>query len=86
MTIDRICFAETAGNAVSGGIKIGTTSGAADVVAATAVAGNAIGEVSSGNILKSIFSRSAAQSLFVQAVSSWNSASLELAFTLKKVF
>jgi hypothetical protein len=71
---------------VTGGIRIGTTAGGADVVAAQAVAGNAIDTVAEANILKRVFSRTAAQTLHIQAVTAWNSASVELAFVMRKVF
>ncbi|MFL5259296.1 MAG: DUF2793 domain-containing protein [Hyphomicrobiales bacterium] len=84
--IDKIHYAETAGNAVTGGIKIGTSSGGSDVVSAQAVGANALDTVADGNVLKKVFSRSSAQTLFVQAVTAWNAASVELSFVLRKVF
>jgi hypothetical protein len=84
--IDQIHFAETAGNAVTGGIKIGTASGGTDVVAAQAVSANALNTIADASILKKVFSRSSAQALHIQAVTAWNGASLELSFVLKKVF
>jgi Protein of unknown function (DUF2793) len=84
--LDQIHFAETAGNAVTGGIKIGTTAGGTDVVAAQAVGANALDTIADANVLKKVFSRSSAQTLFVQAVTGWNAASVELSFVLRKVF
>ena len=84
--IERIHFAETAGSAVTGGIRIGTSSGAADVVAAQAVGANALDTIADAALLKRVFSRSAAQTLHVQAVTDWNDASLELSFVCRKVF
>jgi hypothetical protein len=84
--IDQVHFANTTANAVTGGIKIGTTSGATDVVAAQAVGANALDTIADANVLKKVFSRSVAQTLFIQAVTAWNSASLELSFVLRKVF
>jgi hypothetical protein len=84
--IARIFYAETAGNAVTGGIRIGTTSGATDVVAAQAIGGNSLDTIGDASILKKVFSRAAAQTLFIQAVSNWNGASVELSFVLGKVF
>lgn len=81
-----IAYANTTANAVTGGIKIGTTSGGTDVVAAQAVGANAIGTVADADILKRLFSRTAAQTLYIQAVTAWNSASVELSLDLKKVF
>lgn len=84
--IAAIHYAETAGNDITDGVKIGATDGAADVVAAQAVDANAIGTIADADILRKVFSRSDAQTLFVQAVSSWNSASVEFSFALIKVF
>jgi hypothetical protein len=84
--IERIHFAETAGNAVTGGIRIGTTSGGSDVVTPQPIGANALDTIDEASIHKRVFSRSSAQTLFVQAVASWNSASVELSFELKKVF
>ncbi|MGE0212735.1 MAG: DUF2793 domain-containing protein [Parvibaculaceae bacterium] len=84
--IEAIHYAETAGNAVTGGVRIGTTSGGTDVVAAQAVGASSLGTVASGDILKRVFSRTVAQTLHVQAVTAWNSASLELSVMLRKAF
>lgn len=85
-SVSEIFFANTTANAVTGGVKIGTTSGATDVVVAQAIGANALGFIADASILKKIYSRSAAQTLFIQAVTAWNSASLELSFVLRKVF
>jgi len=69
-----IVFFNTTANAVTGGIKVGTTSGAVDVVAAQAVGANALVYITDATLLKRIFSTSATQQLFIQAVTSWNSA------------
>jgi hypothetical protein len=84
--IGEIHFANTTGNAVTGGIRIGTSAGGTDVVAAQAVAGNAIDTLADASILKKVFSRTAAQTLHIQAVTAWNGASVELAFVMRKVF
>lgn len=84
--IDQIHYANTTANAVTGGIRIGTSGGGTQVVVAQAVAGNAIGTIADANVLLKVFSRAAAQTLFIEAVTAWNSASLEISFDLKKVF
>lgn len=75
----------TTANAVTGGVRIGTTDGGVDVVVALAVAGSAILGVPDATILKKYFSASAATTLFIQTVTLWNSASLNLSFLLGKV-
>lgn len=73
----NIIVTNTTGNAITGGLKIGTTAGATDIATALAVGAN--GFVSLGtNLLKSIFSSSATQQIFIDAVGSWGSASVTI--------
>ncbi len=65
-------------NAVTGGIKIGTTSGGTQVVVAQAVAADAKIKIADSALVKSFFSEFNDKTLFVQAVTSWNSASLDI--------
>jgi hypothetical protein len=58
----------------AGSISLGTTSGAADVVAATALGSNA---VLAGTILKPVFSATASQQLFLTSTA-WNSANVNV--------
>ena len=83
--IAGIYIINTTSNAVTGGIKIGTTSGATDVVVAQAVGANALVSVSDATLLKRIFSTSVEQTLYIQAVSAWNSASLTVSVDLYRV-
>lgn len=80
-----IAIYNTTANAVTGGIKIGTTSGAVDVVAAQAVGANAYLLVPAADILLRLFSATASQTLFIQDVTAWNSASLNIVITLDRV-
>lgn len=68
-------------NAVTGGVKIGTTSGAVDVVAAQAVAANACLRILDAALLLKYFSPTVDQTLFIQAVAAWNSAAVNFKFT-----
>lgn len=86
MALKGIFFANGAASAVTGGVKIGTTSGATDVVAAQAVGASAVGHVADAALLKRLFSTSAGQSLFIQAVTSWASASVSFRFTLERLY
>lgn len=76
--IQQIIIENTTANAVTGGIKIGTTASATDVVAALTVAGNTLTPVLPTAMLKPIFSTSASQTLFIDAVVAWNSASVNV--------
>jgi hypothetical protein len=69
----------TTANAVTGGVKVGTTSGATDVLVALTVGANAF---TLGVPLIRQFSPTATQTLFIQAVVAWNSASLDIVMTL----
>ncbi len=83
--IDSIDIIGTNGNAVTGGIKIGTTAGGTDIVAAQAVSGNSINSIADSSILKRIFSTSATQTIYYDAVTSFNSANLNLYFKFSEL-
>jgi hypothetical protein len=80
-----LAMEETANHAVTGGVKIGTTSGGTEVVAAQAVGALSLTGVADAALLKKLFSFSGATTLFIQAVGSWNSAVVNLQFILAKV-
>jgi len=80
--VKRIYARNTTANAVTGGLRIGTTNGGSEILGATALAGNAIAEaapVASGL-------SASAQTLYVQAVTAWNSASVDLSIEMAPVF
>src|ERR1019366_64370 len=68
----EIIVKETAGNAVTGGLKFGTTSGATDVAAALAVGASAFAFLTDALMLKRTFSSTAPQQIFFDAVAAWN--------------
>jgi hypothetical protein len=84
--IDAITINNTTANAVTGGLRIGTTDGGADVVVAQALAANALLQIAAAAVLKRIFSRTATQRLFLQAVTGWNSASLDITIKCTRYF
>jgi hypothetical protein len=89
--LEAIHIENTTANAVTGGIRIGTTAGGTEFVTAWAVAGNAKltspGPTLTGfNTNFNFFSRTVAQTLFIEAVTAWNSASLQMSFVMRKVF
>lgn len=83
MAIESITFFNTTANAVTGGIKIGTTNGGIEVVVAQSVGASEIGVIKDAAILKNIFSGGSATTLYIQAVTAWNSASVNLYIKLK---
>lgn len=74
----------TTANAVTGGIRVGTSDGATDVVVALATGASAILGVPDATILKKLFSTASSQTLYVQAVVAWNSASVDTSLVLIK--
>lgn len=80
-TLLKVTLQNTTSNSVTGGIRIGTTGGGSDVVLAQAVGSSAIVDINpTSALLKQTFSFSSTQSLFIEAITSWNSASLDMYF------
>ncbi len=65
-------------NAVTGGLNIGTSPAGSEIMLAVAVAGNANLYINDATILQRIFTAANTQ-IYVTAVTSWNSANLEIA-------
>lgn len=79
--IAAICVKNTTANAVTGGIKIGTTDGGTEVLSAFAIGANYM-NVIEPTLDKRWFSITDDTTLYIQAVTSWNSASLEVTICL----
>jgi hypothetical protein len=82
--IRAIYVQETANHSITGGLDIGTTSTGNDVVSAFAVSGHAFASVGISNILKTVFSASAAQTIYLHAHSAWNSAVINVTVVLDR--
>lgn len=76
--IRDILIQETAGNAVTGGVSIGTTLAGTDVVTAQTVNASSLNFVTDATLLKCWFSTTVPQTLYIGAVVSWNSASINV--------
>lgn len=76
--ITYIIINEVAGHAITGGLDIGTTNGAADIVSAFAVGANSLAVIPDAAILLRIFNLLASQTLFFHAHTSWNSAKIDV--------
>jgi len=79
--IHNIIIGETAGNAVSGGVDIGTAASGAQIASAIAVAGNALVGIPDASLLKRTFgtgSAPAQQQIFFACHTACNSASLNV--------
>lgn len=72
--ISQIYVKANNANAVTGGLKFGSTSGAADIVAALVVAASVISPPAT--LLLTKFA--AAQTVFIDAVVAWNSANVDI--------
>lgn len=83
--LEGVKILNTTANAVTGGIRIGTTGGGTQVATSIAVGANADLFIPSGDLLLSYFSSTANQTLFFEAVTAWNSASLNVSFVCRRV-
>lgn len=76
-----IYFRNRTANAVTGGIRIGTAAAGAQVVTAQAIGANAI-----ASIAPTIENyQAAAQTLYIEAVTAWNSADVDVVVTYTEV-
>lgn len=73
----QILVINTTGNPLVGGMDIGTTLGAHDIISNESVGGNAIDSVADAKFQKRFFSALSPQNLFVGA-QNWNGASLNI--------
>jgi hypothetical protein len=78
-----ITLQETAGAAVTGGIRIGTTLGGVDVVTAVPVGANGFVDCT---LLKRLFSATANQTIYVDAVTSWNGANVTIVALYEQLY
>lgn len=79
--IRRIYFRNRTANAVTGGIRVGTSGGGTQVVTAQAVGANAI--VSTLPTIENY--QATAQTLFVEAVTSWNGAQVDVVVQYEEI-
>lgn len=83
--ISQLNIVNTTANAVTGNVRIGTTAAGTDVIVSQAVGANAVITVNDTILLKKLFSTSASQTLFIEAIISWNSAVVDFYFVLNKL-
>ncbi len=83
--IDYIIVKNNTANAITGGLKFGTTDGGVDIVAALAVGANALTFALDAAVLLRIFSTSATQQIFFDAVAAWNSANVDVTIVYKQL-
>lgn len=75
----------TTANAITGGMRVGTTDTGVDVVVAQAVGASVTATVPDASILKQVFSMSAPTTIYLQAVTLWNSAIVNIYLILHKL-
>ena len=81
--IDSIIVKNNTANAVTGGLKFGTTNGGVDIAAALAVGANALVTITDAALLLRYFSATVAQQIFIDAVAAWNSANVDITIVYK---
>lgn len=74
----EILIFNTTANAITGGLKFGTTSGGVDIVTALAVAASVTAFLTDVLLLKRYFSPTSPQQIFFDAVTLWNSANVNI--------
>lgn len=84
--IAAIDIVNTVAAAVTGGVKIGTTEAGDDVVAAQAVGASALVSIADAAILQRLFSTSVPQTLYIDAVTDFTTASLDIRVLLEQVY
>lgn len=83
--LEHITIQNTTANAITGGLKFGTTVGGTDVVVSIAIPANSYVSIPTSDILKVLYSVSSDTTIYFDAVTSWNSASIRLAASCKAV-
>jgi hypothetical protein len=83
--IRHMVIYNTTANAITGGLKIGTTNGGSEVLNALAVGASLLSVVADAAVLQKLFSMSSDQTLYIQAVVAWNSANINIYFDLCKL-
>ncbi len=73
-----IVVKNTTANAVTGGLKFGTTVGGVDVIATLAVGASALVYSTDAALLKRIFSLTTSQTIYIDAVAAWNGARINI--------
>lgn len=81
-----IHFVNNTAAAVTGGVKVGTTVGGADVVTAQAVAASATGSAVDSAILKALFSKTVYTTIYFDAVTNWSTTNVDLFFVTRKLY
>ena len=79
--IDSFVIAETAGNAVTGGINVGTVAGGNDVLWAFPVGATSWTQATGASILRPLISPTLDTTLYVSPAGAWHGAVVDFAMT-----
>lgn len=85
LAIDGIWIKNTTANAITGGLKMGSTSGGTDYSTTIAVGANANIYVPGSALSKQFTSGTGRQNYFFDAVTGWNGASINMTIVTKRV-
>lgn len=80
--IKRIYIYNTTANAVTGGIKIGTTNGGTELISSITVGANDFCTLDTAYLL----STTSDTTIYIQAVTAWNSASLDIVIQMEDLY
>lgn len=83
--ITNLVIQNTTANDVTGGLRIGTIDGGADVVLNAAVIGDSLFAITDALLLKRIFSMVSDTTLYIQTIALWNNANIKLFISLIKI-
>jgi hypothetical protein len=84
-TVLRVTMRNTTANAVTGGIRVGTSDGGAQVITAQALGASITLGVADSDLLLRYHSKTSPTTWFIQAVTSWNSASVVIGVVIAQV-
>jgi len=84
--IESIAIFNNTANAITGGLKFGTAAGGTQVITAQAVGASALLVVADSALTLRAFSTTAAQIVYFDAVTAWNSADIDIRVSLREMW
>jgi len=84
-TILQVIVENTTALPVIGGLKVGTTSGGSDVVNAFVISGSGFLTIKDSALIKTYFSKTNDTTLYIDAVTAFNSTNLNFSFILRMI-
>lgn len=84
--IEHVLYQNTTANAVTGGVKMGTTAGGTEVLASQAIAANSLEVIPGGSFTKRVFSVTNDTTIYLNAITAWNGASVNFSIIVRKAY